>query len=89
MIRSEVIRTEVQRLHLATPVPATTAPTGTADSVQLYSTDTNTCCQVNNPPWFTKTLPSPTADDIELRMCYWGGLGHIDIPIELIEIYVQ
>ena len=49
----------------------------------------NMCCQVNNPPWFKKTLPNPTADDIELRMCSWGPHGYTDIPIESIEIYVQ
>ena len=24
-------------------------------------------CKVNNPPWFTKTLPKSTKDDIELQ----------------------
>ena len=31
-------------------------------------TSTSTCCQFNNPPWFTKNLPNPTTDDIELRL---------------------
>ena len=29
----------------------------------------STCCSFNNPPWFCKQLPQPTADDIELRLC--------------------
>jgi len=27
----------------------------------------NTCCQVNNPPWFCTTLPAATTDNLELR----------------------
>ena len=52
-------------------------------------TSTSTCCQFNNPPWFTKNLPNPTTDDIELRLCYsiFGGLS--DVPLELVELYVQ
>ena len=30
---------------------------------------TNTCCELNNPPWFCTTLPQPTTDDLELRIC--------------------
>ena len=30
---------------------------------------TNACCQLNNPPWFCTTLPQPTTDDIEMRVC--------------------
>ena len=44
----------------------------------------NTCCSFNNPPYFTKQLPSPTTDDIEARLCsdLFGN------PIEFIELYV-
>ena len=28
-----------------------------------------TCCQFNNPPWFTKNLANSTTEDIELRLC--------------------
>ena len=31
---------------------------------------TSTCCQFNNPPWFCMTLPQPTTNDIELRICF-------------------
>jgi hypothetical protein len=47
----------------------------------------STCCQFNNPPWFTKTLPTPTTDDIELRLCHYDTLT--DIPIELIKLYIK
>jgi hypothetical protein len=50
-------------------------------------TPSSTCCQLSNPPWFTKNLPSATTDDIELRIC--TNSYHDDIPFELIELYVQ
>ena len=50
-------------------------------------TSTSTCCQFNNPPWFTKNLLSATTDDIELRICTNGHRD--DIPFEFIELYVQ
>ena len=52
-------------------------------------TSTSTCCQLNHPPWFTKNLPTATADDIELRLCADNIYGLEDVPIELIELYVQ
>ena len=47
------------------------------------------CCQLNNPPWFTKTLPRSTTDDIELRVCLTGFKNEDDVAIELIELYVK
>ena len=52
-------------------------------------TSTSTCCQFNNPPWFTKNLTSDTTDDIELRICASGTPQYTDVPLELIELYVQ
>ena len=49
----------------------------------------NTCCQFNSPPWFCKTLAEPTTEDIEVRIMADQGNTNEDIPIELIEIYVQ
>ena len=43
------------------------------------------CCTFNNPPWFSVTLPNPTMDDIEVRIC-------IDEPTFFTdneEVYVQ
>ena len=52
-------------------------------------TSTSTCCQFNNPPWFTKHLPNATTDDIELRICTsYGPLGE-DTAIEFVELYVH
>ena len=50
-------------------------------------TATSTCCSFNNPPYFTKQLPSPTTDDIEARICQLNS--DEDTPIEFIELYVQ
>ena len=47
----------------------------------------NTCCSFNNPPWFVKNLPSPTTDDVEMRLCGPDTSG--TTPIELVELYVQ
>ena len=50
---------------------------------------TSTCCEFNNPPWFTKTLNAATTDDIELKICTTNSLQLEDVPLELIELYVQ
>ena len=53
---------------------------------------TSTCCYDTqrkvNPPWFVKTLPSPTSDDIEMRLCTPAGRPYTT-PIEIVELYVQ
>ena len=49
----------------------------------------NTCCSFNNPPWFMKELPSSTADDIEMRLCGDEGRSNEDMPVEIVELYVQ
>ena len=51
--------------------------------------DTSTCCDFNNPPWFTKTLDAFTNDDIELRICATHSHTDADVLLELIELYVQ
>ena len=62
----------------------------------FYSNDTlwdgrdchssSTCCSFHNPPYFTKTLSTPTTDNIELRMCNYYGEK---VAVELIELYVK
>ena len=47
-----------------------------------------TCCQFNNPPWFTKNLANSTTEDIELRLCLWNR-RLADIALEQLELYVQ
>ena len=47
------------------------------------------CCQLNNPPWFTKNLTTPTTDGIELRLCLFNTNVYSDVALELLELYVQ
>ena len=49
----------------------------------------NRCCSFNTPPWFYKQLPQPTADNIKMSVCNNEGVSNEDIPIELVEIYIQ
>ena len=47
------------------------------------------CCTFNSPPWFYKNLPSPTTDDIELRVCKDHHNGAEDALFEIMELYIQ
>lgn len=50
----------------------------------------NTCCSLNNPPWFLKQLPSTTTGNIEMRICRdESGTNNEDVLIETIELFVQ
>ena len=53
----------------------------------------NTCCSLNNPPWFLKQLPSNTYDDVEMRMCRdqppYNNRIEEDTPIEVLELYIR
>ena len=49
----------------------------------------STCCSQNNPPYFTKHLPTPTTDDIEARICLYDPLRYGNLAVELVELYVQ
>ena len=46
------------------------------------------CCELNTPPWFCKTLPAPTTDDIELRSCYGDHIENGNLTITNVNIYV-
>ena len=50
---------------------------------------TNTCCELNNPPWFCTTLPQPTTDDLEIRNCASNTPAQEDSIISLIDIYTM
>ena len=66
----------------------------------LYSSDTlwdgqdcdgleGTCCDPPNLPWFCKELPQPTTDNIEFRLCGDESRTNEDIPIDLVQLYIQ
>ena len=50
---------------------------------------TSTCCEFNTPPWFCTTLPQPTTDDLELRICVNGDLIQENVLVSLIDMYVM
>ena len=50
---------------------------------------TNTCCQLNNPPWFCATLPQPTTDDLELRICNDQEYDNENVVVTFLEISVK
>ena len=45
---------------------------------------TTACCTFNSPPYFTTTLPAPTSDDIEVRLC-----ASFDARLSVMQIFVQ
>ena len=47
------------------------------------------CSNGKSPHWFSVTLPNPTSDDIEVRICGDEGTHNEDTPIQLLEIYIQ
>ena len=49
----------------------------------------STCCQLNNPPWFCTTLPQPTTDGLEVRVCGVQGRTNEDILTTLVDISVM
>ena len=52
-------------------------------------TDPNTCCKFSNPPWFCVSLPEPTSEPIEVRLCLSEGSSNEDIFITDVEIYAH
>ncbi len=52
-------------------------------------TGVNTCCKFNQPPWFCRTLPEPTSDDLEVRICADYYTSEENTFISNIEIYVK
>ena len=47
------------------------------------------CCTGKFPPWFSVRLPVPTNDSIQVHICCDQPTSDEDIPIELLELYVQ
>ena len=47
------------------------------------------CCTFNSPPWFCKTLPHHTTDNIELRLCLDELITNENTPFEIVQLYIQ
>ena len=50
---------------------------------------TSTSCEFNTLPWFCKSLPQPTSDDLEIRNCYTSYPSLEDKLISLIDVYIM
>jgi len=50
---------------------------------------TSSCCEFNSPPWFYKSLPQSTTDDLEIRLCAYYPKSNEDKLIVEMDIYVQ
>ena len=73
-------------------------PTDSFDDNHFFSNDPlwdgqqceGTCCTgTNSPPWFSVQLPAPTTDAIKVSICCDQDTNDEDVPVKLIEIYVQ
>ena len=47
------------------------------------------CCNFNNPPYFTVTLPAPTSDSVEVRICANQARGDEAVNLVQMQLYVQ
>ena len=47
------------------------------------------CCDPPNLPWFCKTLPQSTTDNLEFRICGDEPNTNEDTPIDLVQLYIQ
>ena len=50
---------------------------------------TTNCCTFNNPPWFSVSLPAPTSDNIEVRICGDENPGNENTLLSVLQLYVQ
>ena len=73
-------------------------PTSTFNLAQIFSNDPlwdgdgcgpSTCCRFNNPPQFCATLPKPTTDDIEVRICLDQSNTDENIIVNLVDINIS
>ena len=47
------------------------------------------CSNSTSPPWFSVELPNPTNDNIEVRLCGTTEPNTEDVPIKMLELYIQ
>ena len=64
-------------------------PTMSSGMVRIVHPPAHAISSTTLHAWFTKNLPTPTTDDIGLRICVANTPSTEDVPLELIELYVQ
>ena len=73
-------------------------PTNMAFQTRLYTSDPlwdgqlcegQCCSNGTSPPWFSVELSNPTTNNIEVRICGTDTPDKEDIPIKLLELYIQ
>ena len=49
------------------------------------------CCDNERLPWFWRTMPQETSDDVEVRWCVSnsGDIGYDKVSTELLEVFVH
>ena len=47
------------------------------------------CCDNERLPWFWRTLPQETSDDVEVRWCTSNNVGNDKVSTELLEVFVH
>ena len=50
---------------------------------------TTACCTFNSPPYFTVTLPAPTSDNIEVRICLDEHTSNEPVSLAELQLFVQ
>ena len=50
---------------------------------------TTACCTLNSPPYFTATLPAPTSENIEARICTNEVRSDEAVHVALLQLYVK
>ena len=51
--------------------------------------DTGNCCAQNRPPYFVRTLPGATSEDIVVSLCVTNIALATNIAVEVVELYVH
>ena len=61
------------------------------DNVALWGAMdcTTDCCTFNSPPYFTVTLPAPTSDNIEVRICLDQAIIDESVSLAELQLFVQ
>lgn len=48
-----------------------------------------TCCDNLNQPWFKKTVPEQTSDNLEMRVCVDQPLTDEAVAFDKVELYIR